>query len=109
MEFLPEQDGNYLEERISRVLECECECDGEATTISEYLFRLLAKLWEEKECFSGKRPFGNSGWECDIYIALVRGKFVSGKIDDSGCLDDIDQKTADELIKDAIGYAFRVS
>ena len=44
--------------------------DAKAKTVREYLKMLLERLWEEGEGFSGKRPFGNSGWEYDLYAAL---------------------------------------
>lgn len=48
-------------------------------TIKAYLKLLLIELFEENECFSGKRPFGNSGWECDVYDALVENKIVADR------------------------------
>lgn len=44
--------------------------DADAETVRDYLKALLTHLWEEGEGFSGKRPFGNSGWEYDLYGAL---------------------------------------
>lgn len=44
--------------------------DAEASTVKEYLVKLLEVLWEEGGGFSGKRPFGNSGWEYELYSAL---------------------------------------
>ena len=40
-----------------------------AKTIGEYFEKLLLTLWDEQEDFSGKRPFGNSGWEYDVYAS----------------------------------------
>lgn len=45
--------------------------DAGANTIRGYLVALLAELWEKGEGFSGKRPFGNSGWEHELYRALA--------------------------------------
>jgi hypothetical protein len=28
-------------------------------------------LWDEEDSFSGKRPFGNSGWKWDVYTAFL--------------------------------------
>lgn len=75
-------------------------------TIKGYLKALLKTLWEEGEGFSGKRPFGNSGWEYDLYTPLVKAKVVSGELDDYGCVDDIDIKAANDIIKCAIEYCF---
>lgn len=48
-------------------------------SIREYLCALLTQLWEEGEGFSGKYPFGNSGWEYGLYDALVLAGAVPGE------------------------------
>lgn len=40
--------------------------DAGADTVKEYLVELLSTLWNEGEGFSGKRPFGTSGWEYEL-------------------------------------------
>lgn len=75
--------------------------DADAATIRGYLIALLAKVWAEGECFNGKRPFGNSSWECEIYEALVRAELIEGVLDEGG-LADCDTDAADCLIVDAI-------
>jgi hypothetical protein len=68
-------------------------------TIREYLQHLLLALWRDKEGFSGKRPFGNSGWDCDLYAALVIAGVVKGKIDhEYNELADVDDEQADRVI-----------
>lgn len=72
-------------------------------TVRDYLLTLLETLWEEKDGFSGKRPFGNSGWEWDLYTALVTAGLLDGLIDEDGFLAEFkaaDQ--ADEMIAEAI-------
>ena len=82
--------------------------DAEADTVREYLKALLTQLWAEGEGFSGKRPFGNSGWEREIYIALVKGRAVPGKIFEEEGYEHLDRfsdtarKKADKLIFKAI-------
>lgn len=49
-------------------------------TIKEWLKTLLVTLLIEDEGFSGKRPFGNSGWTGDVEIALVRAGLSDGEI-----------------------------
>lgn len=50
------------------------ENDAGAKTVGEYLKILLLTLWDEEDCFSGKRPFGNSGWKIrDLYCVSCRG------------------------------------
>lgn len=66
---------------IQAVLDCPMqENDSGANTINGYLKALLLTLWKEDEGFSGKRPFGNSGWQNDIALALVKGKLIRGAI-----------------------------
>ena len=55
--------------------------DAEAATIGDYLKALLRELWRRGEGFSGKRPFGNSGWEHELYRALIAGGAVNGTLD----------------------------
>lgn len=74
--------------------------------IRDYLLTLLADLWTEGEAFSCKRPFGNSGWEYDLYEPLARAGFIEGMtFDEDGYIDefpDASRKKADELILAAI-------
>jgi len=78
--------------------------DAKATNIREYLVELLAQLWQEGESFSGKRPFGNSGWDWELYGALYDAGHVKGRRDEYGDLFDVDSKLADQLIMAAIRY-----
>jgi hypothetical protein len=57
--------------------------DAGATTIREYLVLILANVWFEGEGFSGKRPFGNSGWQYDL-INVVETEF--GNVDAHGLI-----------------------
>lgn len=78
------------------------ENDAEAETVGEYLKALLLTLWDEKESFDGKRPFGNSGWEYELYRPLLSAALVTGELDEDGDLLDVDDVAADELIREAI-------
>jgi hypothetical protein len=78
------------------------ENDAGAETIRGYLKALLASVWIEEEGFSGKRPFGNSGWKNDVCIALVKAGAVAGKFDHNGYLEECDREKADQIILDAI-------
>lgn len=55
-----------------------CRDLDEKMTIREYMRRLLSTLFEEGESFSGKRPFGNSGWSHDLILPLVVSGAVAG-------------------------------
>jgi hypothetical protein len=76
--------------------------DSGATTIKGYLHALLKKLWQEEEGFSGKRPFGNSGWSSDLHKPLIIAGAVKGRLDPDGYIQECDSKEADRLIFEAI-------
>jgi hypothetical protein len=76
--------------------------DAEAKTVRDYLKALLTAVWEQDECFSGKRPFGNSGWKYDLYIPLVKAGVISGKLDADGYIEECADGEADALIAKAI-------
>jgi hypothetical protein len=76
--------------------------DSGADTIGGYLVALLAALWEEGEDFGGKRPFGNSGWQFDLYGVLVKAEIITGAIDEHGCPYDADHRAGDAVIAAAI-------
>lgn len=82
------------------------ENDAEAKTIGEYLKKLFCTLWGKGEEFSGKRPFGNSGWQYDVYAALIKAGVVNGKLDSNGYVDEIDYRQADDMIQKAIEDSF---
>ncbi len=80
--------------------------DADAATIRDYLIALLAAVWSEGEGFSGKRPFGNSGWEWDLYPPLIKAGLVDGVVHADGYVDEIDsapEQQAHSLILAAIG------
>lgn len=76
--------------------------DARAKTVRDYLKRLLKEVWEEEECFNGKRPFGNSGWQKEVAESLVKAGIMKGRMDEDGYLDDYDQKELDHLVLAAI-------
>ena len=67
-------------EGLDVVFQCN-ELDREIS-LRDYLKELLCKVVVEGESFSGKRPFGNSGWQHDIAKALVIGKCIPGTYDE---------------------------
>lgn len=78
------------------------ENDGDAKTVREYLQALLRRLWVEGEGFSGKRPFGNSGWEHDVAFALVKAGAIPGSIDEEYGEATYDDREALSAVLDAI-------
>lgn len=78
------------------ILACPMEPnDAGAETVRAYLIGLLAGVWEHREGFSGKRPFGNSDWQYEVYEALVRQSFIDGAFDTDGYLDMVDTDGGD--------------
>ena len=103
-------DKEFLEKVLAAPMQRN---DAGASTVREYLQKLLLELWREGECFSGKRPFGNSGWEYEIYTALLREELVLGRLDHYEKhkeyiygVDWVDDKQANEVITRAIEYVF---
>ena len=86
---------------LDAALELKVVGDFEGYTIRKYLTELLVTLWSEGEGFSGKRPFGNSGWQWDVYVPLVRAGLISGEIDKQyDEVVDVDEATgADFVVK----------
>jgi hypothetical protein len=78
------------------------ENDAKAATIRDYLVTALATLWSEGENFSGKRPFGNSGWEWDLLVPLITAGAITGTLDEDGYIDDVDEGAGNALIASAI-------
>lgn len=69
------------------------ENDAEAETVKDYLKQLLTLVWDEEEGFDGKRPFGNSGWQHEIFESLNQCGFDEGNWDQ----DDLIRSAIDSL------------
>ena len=76
--------------------------DADAATVRDYLKALLTGLWEQGEGFSGKRPFGSSGWQLELYEALGRAGVVKAEEDEDGYIEVLEDGEADALILAAI-------
>ena len=63
-------------------------------TVRGYLLRLLSDLWRKEESFNGKRPFGNSGWQWEVYEALIEAGYIPGELDKDGGILDFDEEVA---------------
>lgn len=73
----------------------------------EYLEELLMTLWEEKERFSGKRPFGNSAWDYDVAASLIETFPDLGQLDADGDVNEVDDDLVNLYVKEIIEYVFR--
>lgn len=71
-------------EQTAKALDAKFFCFDLDTeiTVKGYLKELLATLLEKEESFSGKRPFGNSGWLYDLARPLIAAGVVEGQIVD---------------------------
>ena len=95
--------GNNLLDALNVQLSREFE----DMNVRMYLCSLLTTLWDEQEGFSGKRPFGNSGWEYDLYEPLIRDGFIEGELDEDGRVWKIaDERMAHAFINDLILAVF---
>jgi hypothetical protein len=97
---------NEYAEKMESALALRFYCDdlNRELTVREYLHALLDRLWDEVEGFNGKRPFGNSSWQYDVFDALVRGGFLVGKPEDDRYYPS-NTKDADALVRQLIHYA----
>ncbi|MFA6199290.1 MAG: hypothetical protein WC679_02625 [Bacteroidales bacterium] len=85
------------------------DLNGDKITLNDYLKELLLGVWNEREGFNGKRPFGNSGWEHDIYKALIENSIIDGELDDeNGYVESINEDEADKIINDLIQDIFDI-
>lgn len=88
-----------------QVLNCPMHFGGTgAETIYDFFILCAIALWDEGECFSGKRPLGNSDWYTDIILSMAK----EGLIKLWGSVDDYWVSDADEdLAVKAVEAAFQ--
>ena len=66
-----------------KILMCPMGVNGAgARRVGEYILWLAAGAWRWEESFNGKRPFGNSGWQQEVYDALAREGIIDGDEDE---------------------------
>lgn len=66
-----------------------CHGLGKALTVRDFFINSMIELWNEGEGFSGKRPFGDSGWEYQIAKSLIVAGIVEGELDEDGYVDSV--------------------
>lgn len=76
---------------------------GGAKTVREFFAKCLIMLWEEGEGFSGKRPFGDSGWENRVLFSIAKYRNVPGEdgaplVDEDGYFNSIDPDAEEEIL-----------
>jgi hypothetical protein len=75
--------------------------DAQAGTVREYLISLLSVLLDQGEN-AIKRPFGNSGWEYELYAPLITAGVVEGEFDEDGEIESINHREAEAILQQAI-------
>lgn len=73
----------------------------EDITLREYFKRLLTTLWHEEDGFSGKRPFGNSGWQWELASDLMKADIIEPSLNKYGEIKDM-PSDFDKSIMEAI-------
>jgi len=81
--------------------------DAGVRTVGEYLKTLLIKVWREEEGFDGKRPFGNSSWQDEVYVALIKADLLEGRVDPDGFIDYFSYDAGEAFVAAMIEYLFR--
>lgn len=79
-----------------------CRDLNQTISIHDYLVRLLATLWHEQDEFSGKHPFGNSGWSYDVMACLIAHNLIPGELDEDGYVKIVDYGEGDKVIREYI-------
>lgn len=74
----------------------------DGATVREFLGDLLRKVWDEREGFNGKRPYGESGWAYSLYEPLLTAGLIPGSLDDAGYIETVDKAAGDALIFECI-------
>ena len=72
-----------MADKIKLALDTEFQStDCGIITARWFLKLLLMTLLEKGESFSGKHPFGNSGWEYELATPLIMAGVITGQIED---------------------------
>lgn len=80
--------------------------DGTFPTIRAFLHALLRGVLEQGEGFSGKRPFGDSGWEYELYEPLIRAGVIKGELDEDGYIKKVDGPAAYKFLLSLVDHVF---
>jgi hypothetical protein len=70
----------------------------EEISIRQYLYDLMSTLWTETDGFDGKRPFGNSGWDYEVYASLIKHGLIPGSLDEDGYIEKMDEVEANNFV-----------
>jgi len=102
LDIIKKTDGLIISLRQISEIEFYSRDLDSRVTVKEWLQELLCIVWMEKDEFSGKRAFGNSSWEYELYDVLVKHRIIIGILDEDGFVEDCDDKLANKIILDII-------
>lgn len=66
--------------------------------LSEYLKKLLYKVWKHGTIFDPHKPFGAICWQNEIYAGMITNGIIEGTLDDNEEVSIIDINKADMMI-----------
>lgn len=67
-------------------------------SIREFFFILMKLLWIEQDGFDSKRPFGNSSWDVDVIVCLIKNNIIKGRIGEDGYLEEYDNNEVNKVV-----------
>lgn len=87
-----------------QILDLHMPTDYGTCTIREHLVELVSMVWDKREYFSGKRPWGESDWPWDFYHPMIDAGFLTAELTSVGSetLSKDERRKGDRLIADAI-------
>lgn len=95
----------FMDEVLEKVLSTPIkDTYYQGITIRSYLTDLLQALWLEADGFDAKRPLGDSDWQDVVYMELIRSGLVKGSLTIDGCISEINQDEADDLMANVIYF-----
>lgn len=83
---------------LEQLLDLPIDREGGRITMREYFYGLLSTLWVQGEGFNPQGMFGKSGWEHDMYAALIRHGLVTGELDSDGLIKTVEYQAANDFI-----------
>lgn len=92
----------FTSAQIQAALNVTVQDDSGDLTLKEYLICLLETVWDKKERFDGKRPFGNSAWYLDVFYSLCRAGLIDGEKNEDGEVYKVDEKQGEAIVIAAI-------
>lgn len=99
---------DYDTSKLSKALDTYIFSDASNSiiTIREHLYELFSDLFHQGEFFNSTRPWGNSGWQFDVYTALIREGILPGMLDSEGFLNKCDEDECKKFVIEMIKFVF---